>query len=121
MAAVALVFAGCGPSKLDVSKTYSVGGDTPAQGIELDPQAKAQTISVDFETPGEEVTVMVVKKEDAPNIDDIPGLDIKKAIASKRSKKDNFTAEIPENTAVWVAVRGGGEKRDVTLKVTNKK
>lgn len=120
--AIALVLAGCGPAKLDVSKTYSVGGDTPVQGFELDAQSKPQTLTIEFSTAGDEVEVVVFKKSDVPTIDDVQLTDVKKALGSKRGKAETFTVDVPDNTATWVAVASrGGEKRDVQLKVTNKK
>ena len=119
---VALVLVGCGPAKLDVSKTYTLGGDTTAQAIELDPQAKPQTINVEFSTTGDEVEVAVFKKADAKTIDDVAMADSKKALASKKGKSDSFSVDIPENTGAWVAVRAlSGKKQDVQIKVTNRK
>jgi len=118
---IALAFAGCGPAKLDVTKTYNVGGETPAQAIELTAQSQPQTINVEFSSTTREVTVMVVKMDDAKTVDDLFGSE-KKAIAFKKAKSDSFTAEVPANTPVWVGVVAGpGDKTDVTLKVTNKK
>lgn len=123
LAVSTLLLTGCGPAKLDVSKTYSVGGDTPAQGIELNAQSKPQTINIEFSSSAGEVSVYVLKKSDYKDVDDLPAADSKKAIATKKGKAETFTAEIPENTAVWVAIlkQFGSEKSDVQIKINNKK
>ena len=119
-----LLLAGCGPAKLDVSKTYNVGPNNPAQGIELAAQSKPQTINIEFSSSAGEVSVYVLKKSDYPDPDgnDLVTADSKKAIAAKKGKAESFSAEIPENTAVWVAILNvGSEKSDVQIKINNKK
>src|SRR6266700_2315065 len=100
VALVAFVFAGCGPAKLDESKTLSLSGETPAKSIDLDAQSKPQTITVDFSSSAGDVSVLVFKKSDAPTDDDLLSAPPNKAIAMKKGKADTFTAEIPENTPV---------------------
>jgi hypothetical protein len=118
---VALVLAGCGPAKLDVSKTYSLNVETPAHSIDLDAQTKPQTINVEFSSSEGDVSVLVFKKSDVPTDDDLLIAEPKKAIAMKKGKTETFTVDIPENTPVRIIVRMELKKTDVQLKVTNKK
>ncbi|HVL11655.1 MAG TPA: hypothetical protein VM529_03770 [Gemmata sp.] len=119
--AVALVFlAGCGPAKLDESRSMEVA-DGEAKSIDLDALKKPQTITVDFTSSPGEVTVCVFKAEDCKTNDDLVVAPTAKAIAHKSGKSGTFTADIPENTATRVVVRNQGDKTKVDLKVTNKK
>jgi hypothetical protein len=122
LAVSTLFLAGCGPAKLDISKTYTIGGDAEhAKGFELDPQSKPQTLTIEFSSSGGDVEAVVFKKSDAADMDAVAMAAPSKALASKKGKNETFTVEIPENTGVWVAVMTAGDKKDVTLKVTNKK
>jgi len=118
---VALVLAGCGPAKLDVSKTYSLSGKDPAFSVELDAQSKPQTINVEFSSSAADVSVFVMKKADVPADDDLLIADEKKALILKKGKADSFSVDIPENTPVRVIVRMETKPTEVQLKVTNKK
>ena len=111
---------GCGPAKLNQSKTISIdAGDT--QAMDLDAQPKPQKITVEFASSAGEVSVYVYKEADAKGE---PGLlnaeaNKAKALASKKSKGETFTVDVPENTAVRVIFQAD-KKADVTVKLTNK-
>jgi hypothetical protein len=115
-AAGLVALSGCGPAKLDVTKTYTMDG-TP-QLVILDAQPKPQKITVEFESTGAEVTVLLIKKSDCPEGEEafVPTA---KAIASKKDKSGTITGEVPEKTETLVIVRGG-TKTDVKLHITNK-
>jgi|SRR5579872_4694597 len=116
-----LLLAGCGPAKLNETKTLNLNGEFPARAIDLPAQSKPQTIYIEFTSNGGEVSVYVFKEEDAKG-DDMVSARATKAIAKVTdSKGDNFSVEIPENTATRVVVRGGGRTADVNLKITNQK
>lgn len=111
-----LSLAGCGPAKLDVSKTYTIdaGG---AQPIDLDPQSKPQTITVDYESSDGEVRVGVFNAADAGNIDSIQ---FSKAIKEEKGQKGTLQADVPANTATRIVVEGRLKKTEVKLHITNR-
>ena len=114
--ATALVgFSGCGPAKLDVTKTYSMDG-LPKTVI-LEAQPKKQNITVEFESTAE-VTVMLIKKADCPEGEE-GFVATAKAISFKKDKSGTITGELPEKTEGLVVIRGGN-KIDVKLHITNK-
>jgi hypothetical protein len=114
-----LTVAGCGPAKLDVTKTYTLEpGD--GRAIDLDAQSKAQTLNVDFSSTAGEINVLVMKKDDAPSDDDLLTADAAKALASKlKAKEGTVTAEVPANTAVRVIIRDAAKTSEVKVHVTN--
>jgi hypothetical protein len=114
-----LALAGCGPAKLDVTKSFTLE-DSAAQVIDLDPQPKPQTVTVEFTSSAGEVYVYLIKdfkKDD--------GLDAApkqaQTLASKLAKEGTISADVGEKTPVRVAVRNPNAKTEVTVKVTNKK
>jgi hypothetical protein len=115
LAAGVFALSGCGPAKLDVTKSYTLDG--LPQMVLLDPQPKAQKITIDFEA-GAEVTVLLMKKSDCPEGEEgfVP---VAKAIAYKKEKSGSFSGDLPEKTEGMVVVRGGN-KIDVKLHITNK-
>jgi hypothetical protein len=120
--AALVLLSGCGAGKLDVSKTMALGANVEAMSIDLDPQSKPQTLYIEFTSNGGEVSVYVFKEEDAKGEEGIAVARPTKAIAKKMdSKGDNFTAEIPANTATRVIVRCGGRTAEVKIRVTNQK
>jgi hypothetical protein len=116
LAAGLVALSGCGPAKLDVTKTYTLDG--APQMVILDAQPKPQKITVEFESSAAEVTVMLIKKSDVPEGEEsfVP---IAKAIVSKKDKTGTITGDVPEKTETLVLVRGG-TKTDVKLHITNK-
>jgi hypothetical protein len=118
VAVVVLLVMGCGPGKLDVNKPVELL-DGEAKAIDLPAVSKAQKINVEFSCPDTEVTVLVFKAEDAKGEEGMLGADAAKALAYKKGKADTFSADVPENTATRVIVRGAGKKTTVQLKVTN--
>ena len=110
-----LVLAGCGPAKLDITRNYNMDG--LPQVLILDPQPKAQKVTVEYESSASEVVVMIIKASDVPKEEEgiVP---TSKALAFKKDKSGTFTADVPEKTETFVIVRGG-TKTDVKLRVHN--
>lgn len=113
--------AGCGPAKLNESKTLSLEPGDP-KALDLPAQPKPQKITVEYSAT-EEVTVIVIKEADAKGPDGLLNADVKvnrdKALASKTGKGETFSVDVPENTAVRV-IFFVKKKTDVTVKLTNK-
>jgi hypothetical protein len=122
LAAVALgllTAAGCGPKSLNEKKSYSLDVGVE-QALELDPQRKPQTITVEFTSSAADVSVYVVPPDArGATADDPPKKD--KALGMKTGRQGSFSVELPEKTAAVVLVRDAKAKTDVTLKVTNAK
>jgi hypothetical protein len=116
-----LLSAGCGPAKLNETKTLSLDKETMARAVDLDSQSKAQTITVEFSSSEGEVFVGVFKKDDIKDDEAMATVGKEKALGSKKSKGETFTVDVPENTATRVVVRDHKTKTDVTLKITNAK
>jgi hypothetical protein len=114
------LLAGCGPAKLDASKSWKLEPGE-ARSIDVGAQSKPQTITVEYASSAGEVTVCVFKEADCKTDDDLLDTPTSKAIVSKKGKGESFTADIPENTAVRVVARNPSETSNVDLKVTNKK
>jgi len=116
-AATTCLFAsGCGPAKLDVSKEWDMDGEP--QMLYLNPESKPQKVTVEFESSGNEVTVLLIKSADVPKEDE-RFVAVEKAIASQKGKSGSFSGDVPEKTETQVIVRGGG-KTKVKLRVHNK-
>ena len=76
---------GCGPAKLDVTKTFNLdGGD--AKALLLDAQPKPQKITVEFEATSGTLDVLVFKESDVPK-DDFAIVPTSKALGSKAKEK----------------------------------
>lgn len=114
---VLLVAAGCGPAKLNESRTYSMVPGIP-QGFDLPVIGKNQTLTVEYTSSAADVSVYVVK-DPSGEMDDQPAP--ASVIASASGKTGTFTAVVPAKTAVRVMVGGAKGKTDVNLKVTNAK
>ena len=113
-----LALVGCGPAKLDVTKTYTLDAGEP-QILFLDAQPKPQTITIEFESSASPITVLLIKDADVPKDEDgfIP---TSKAIASKSNEKAaTFSGEVPEKTASRVILRNASTKTSVKVRVTN--
>lgn len=119
VAAGLVAAAGCGPAKLDETRTYSLdpGGDS-GRALDLPAQPKPQTITVTYES-AEPVGVGIYKAGDVGE-----GLFVQpaKALKAEAGKTaGTLTADVPENTATRVVVSVETKKTDVKLHVTNKK
>jgi hypothetical protein len=122
LAVGSLFLAGCGPGKLDVSKTYDLDSGE-AQAIDCPAVGKPQTIKADFTSSECDVNVFLFKEEDAKasDPDSILTAQSSKALAKASGKSGSLSAEVPENTATRVVVRGASKKTKVDVKVTNQK
>ncbi len=112
---------GCGPAKLNETKTLSVEPGAPV-AVDLAAQPKPQKVTVEYSS-AEDVTVLVMKEADAKGEEGLINADIPtnkaKALASKKGKGETFTADVPENTAVRV-IFSGNKTTKVNVKLTNK-
>ena len=118
--ASALLFAaGCGPAKLNESRTYSLNAGE-AQILDLPAISKAQKVTVEFTSSAVDVSVSLIKDfKESDGLDTPPSKT--QTLAEKTGKDGSFVVDVPENTATRVVVRGANAKTDVTLKVTNAK
>ena len=110
---------GCGPAKLDVTKTLDLNTED-AKAILLDAQSKPQKINVEFEATNGTVYVLLFKDADVAKDEDgiVPA---NKALGSKANEKSgSFAVDVPENTATRVVVRNASGKTDVKVHVTNR-
>jgi hypothetical protein len=116
-----LFLQGCGPAKLDVTKTYELSpGD--AKALELPAQPVAQTIHVEFTSTADKVSVFLYKEADAKGENGFTSADSTKALGKVLdSKGDKFSAEVPANTATRLIVYSGPRTTSVTVTVNNKK
>jgi hypothetical protein len=120
--ALGLLVAGCGPAKLNETKTLTLDKETMATSLSLSAQPKPQTITVEFSSSEGEVTVGVFKQDDIKDNDEMATVALGKALGHKKGKSESFTVDVPENTATRVVARGHtAAKTDVTVKVTNAK
>jgi hypothetical protein len=116
---VVLVTAGCGPTKLNENKTYTLDSKVSAHTLIIPPPSKAMKVNVEFSSSDGDVTVLLVKSDDVKGEDGLLSLERAKALAWKRGKADNFTVDVPEKTGTQVIVREHtAAKTDVNLKVT---
>jgi len=109
---------GCGPDRLDFSKTvaYDPGSEPPA--FDLDPQSKPQTFTVKYESTTEPVTVAVYKAEDAQ---DVYRVKPTTALGYESGKTSGtFTVPIPAKTAVRVVLSGPSKKTEIKLQLSNR-
>jgi hypothetical protein len=108
---------GCGPKRLNVSKTFNVDGDMPY--LEFDAQPKPQTIQVEFTSTGE-VSVLLYKEEDLRGKDALINAKPEKALGKViKGTEGRFSAEVPPNSATRLVIDGGIKKAEVKVKVTN--
>jgi hypothetical protein len=120
LACGAIALVGCGPAKLNESRTWKVESGV-SQALDLPAISKPQKINVEFSSSDGEVLVAVFKEEDAKGEEGLLNADtnVKKALASKTSKGETFTADVPENTPTRVIVYSKQKNTTVNLKVTN--
>lgn len=113
------VLPGCGPGKLDQSRTWELDGGE-SRALDLPAVSKPQKINVEFSSSEGDVSAFVFKEEDAKGEDGLRNADInaKKAIVYKTSKADTLSADVPENTPTRVIIFAK-QKTTVNLKVTN--
>src|SRR5690349_13185084 len=117
LAAAFLFLSGCGPAKLNESRSYNLDPGA-AEGFALPAQSKAQKLTIEFSAP-EEVTVLLFKEADAPD-DEMPFASEKNALGFKKGKAETFTVDVPENTPTKFVVRGAAKTTKVDVKVTNR-
>jgi hypothetical protein len=118
LATTALAFFGCGPSKLNETKTWEMdGGD--AKALDLPAVSRPQKINVEFNSSDADIYVYLFKEEDAKEDEGILGADAKKALDFKKGRSGSFSVDVEANTATRVIVRGVQGKTTVTLKVNN--
>lgn len=116
--AVALLApAGCGPAKLDETKSYQLTpGDT--QMMILPKQPKPQRITVEYESD-QPVEVGIYKSEDVKEDSHPPS---SKALAIDRAKASGtISADLSPDVATTVTVSALGKQANVKLHVHNKK
>lgn len=115
LAPLAFLATGCGDKKINETKVLTLDKEVGGRSLDLPAPKKDIKVTVDFASSDGEVSVLVFKEADAP---DLLEADASKAIVKKKGKADNFTVDVPKGTAVRVVVRGHtGAKTDVTLKV----
>lgn len=112
-----LVPAGCGPAKLDETKTWTLEpGDV--QSITSPAQPRPQRITVEFES-NEPVDVGIFKADDATNLNSLP---VSKALAIERNKTTGtLTADLGPDVSTTVTVGALSKKATVKVHVTNRK
>jgi hypothetical protein len=114
----ALLASGCGPAKLDETKSYEV---TPGETklISLQAQPKPQRITVEYESD-QSVEVAVFKSDDVKNPDaDLP---MSKALAVEKAKTSGTLAvDLGPDVATTVAVSALSKKATVRVHLTNRK
>ncbi len=117
LAAAFLVLSGCGPAKLDETRTYDLEpGDLKV--LQLPAQPKPQRLTVEFEA-NNPVEVVVYKAEDANDMNNLPA---SKALASEKAKTTGtVVVDLGPDVATSVVVIGLGKKASVKVHVTNRK
>jgi hypothetical protein len=119
LAAVAfLAPSGCGPAKLDETKSYSLNpGDT--QTLALPAQPRPQRLTVDFDADNP-VEVFILKTADVSDPD--APLPTGKALAIERAKASGtLSVDLGPDTATTVAVTALSKQTNVKLHLTNRK
>jgi hypothetical protein len=114
-----LLAAGCGPPKLNESRTWNLAAGE-VNSLDLPAIATAQKVHVEFTSTGE-VAVIAMKEEDAKGNSGLMNADVSKALGKGQGKSGEFSFDVPAKTPVRVIVGGIGPKSEVTLKVTNSK
>ena len=115
----ALFLAGCGPAKLNESRTWELEAASP-KALDLPAISKTQKINVEFSSTDGDVLVAVFKEDDAKGEEGLVNADTNrsKALAHKSSQGDKFSVDVPENTATRV-IAFSEKKTTLNLKVTN--
>ena len=119
LACGALFLAGCGPAKLNESRTWELEPASP-KALDLPAISKPQKLNVEFSSTDGDVLVAVFKEEDAKGEEGLVNADTNrsKALAHKSSQGDKFSVDVPENTATRV-IAFSKKKTTLNLKVTN--
>ncbi|HEY3787446.1 MAG TPA: hypothetical protein VGL71_01270 [Urbifossiella sp.] len=113
---ILISLSGCGPAKLDVSKTYEM--ESGSNSIELPPQPQPQTITVEFESSNADIDIGIFKDSDAAKIEEVQ---YSKAIKAETKKKSGtIVAELPAKTAAKVVFETL-KKTTVKVHITNRK
>ena len=112
-----VALSGCGPAKLDVSKSYELESGE-SRVIILDAQPKPQKITVEYDS-GSELTVMLIKASDAPAGEEGIVLPAKAIVSEKGKKTGTLSGDVPEKTEAKVIVRNPAAKTTVKVRVTN--
>ncbi len=116
-AAVFLLSSGCGPAKLDESRTYDLDPGE-IKFLQLPAQPKPQRLTVEFEATSP-IEVVIYKAEDAKDLENLPA---SKALASEKSKTTGtVVSDLNPDVATSIVVIGLGTKTTVKLHVTNRK
>jgi hypothetical protein len=119
-APVLLAATGCGPVKINESRTLKLDAGTAAQSLKIPAPSKAIKLTVEFSSSSGDVACHVFKESDVPNEEAMTTVQPKQALGGKRGKGDTFTVDVPEGTATRVIVREHTAKEtDVTVKVTS--
>jgi hypothetical protein len=113
--------AGCGPAKLNETKTWPGISSGDIKALDVPAITKPQKVTVEFTSSSADVTVIAVKESDARGDKGLQDADPSKALAKKSGKSGEFAVDVPENTAIRVIVLNVTAKTDVTVKVTNSK
>lgn len=117
-----LALSGCGPAKLEVSKTKAIE-PLDYELIGLNKQGQDQKITVEIDAT-EPVNVLLIDSSAEKGFELLSPTDQEgKAKYGKKKaiKKDSLTADVPANTAVTVAIGGGTKKSEVKFTITNRK
>jgi hypothetical protein len=112
-----VLLAGCGPAKLDVSKSYTLEHGS-ADGFVLQKQSKPQKITIEFSSSKGEVTVLLFKATDATE-ENYDVAEKEKAMGYKTGKSDTLVVDVPENTETRFVIRGAKENTKVDVRVKN--
>jgi hypothetical protein len=116
LAVVLLALAGCGPAKLDLSKTYNLG-PAESQPIELPAQPVPQRLTVEFDSTAP-IEVAIFKSADLKG-EDHP---VSKALAiEKKATKGSLAADLGPDTGTTVVISAGAKAAEVKVRLTNRK
>jgi hypothetical protein len=117
-----VTLSGCGPAKLEVSKTKTVeAADYELVGLPKQSQEQKITIEVDATEP---VNILVIDSSAEKGFDGLaPADQVAKGKYGKKTnvKKDSLTADVPANAAVTVAIGGGTKRGEVKYSISNRK
>src|SRR5262245_13054525 len=115
-----LLLAGCGPARLNETKTLELTSEIQARSLDLPAVSKPQKINIEFSSSDKEVDVLVFKDEDVKSDDDLAYAASSKALGKMKGEKGTFTVDVPENTKTRVVARlGPAKKSNVKITVTN--
>ncbi|MBA4189033.1 MAG: hypothetical protein C0467_13630 [Planctomycetaceae bacterium] len=109
-----------GPLKLEVSTTYDLGRDE-AKAMELDPQPGPQTLTVEFSSSRNAVSVYIFKKADIKGFEGLLTANPKLALAATTGQAGKLVAAVPEKTAISIVFREVNAPTSIAVKVTNQK